>query len=230
MKRLLFSILFILSISLIANAQESGAYLKLGVNFANVSTTSDGGVEDANILTSFHVGFMGDVPVGKFFSFQPGLYFTGKGSKLQSGNPTDATYYRATSNPYYIEIPVNAVIKLPLGPASSAFFVGAGPYVAMGIAGKNKVDGKLLGVSYSSKENIEFSNDDPTTMNEEENTGMGIMKRFDYGLNATAGFQLNRGVISINYGYGLAKLQSGSNNSDNNNKHRVLSLTVGFKL
>jgi hypothetical protein len=57
------------------------------------------------------------------------------------------------------------------------------------------------------------------------------MKRFDYGLNATIGVQINRGMLSINYGYGLAKLQSGSNSSyDNDNKHRVLSLTAGFKL
>jgi hypothetical protein len=38
-------------------------------------------------------------------------------------------------------------------------------------------------------------------------------------------------MIALNYGYGLAKLQSGTNSSeDNDNKHRVLSLSVGFKL
>jgi hypothetical protein len=35
----------------------------------------------------------------------------------------------------------------------------------------------------------------------------------------------------VNYGLGLAKLQSGGNSSeDDRNKHRVLSFTVGFKL
>jgi hypothetical protein len=87
-----------------------------------------------------------------------------------------------------------------------------------------------VGTYFYNKENIEFSGDDPTTMNYEEGSGMGVMKRFDYGLNGTAGFQLNRGMIAINYGYGLAKLQSGSENADNNNKHRVLSISVGFKL
>lgn len=86
-------------------------------------------------------------------------------------------------------------------------------------------------VSYSSKEKIEYSNDDPSTFNNEEGTGLGAMRRFDYGLNDTAGFELKNGLIAINYGYGLAKLQSGSKSSeDNRNKLRVISISVGFKL
>ena len=68
-------------------------------------------------------------------------------------------------------------------------------------------------------------------MNNEEGAGFGIMKRFDYGLNGTVGVEGKSTLFSVNYGLGLAKLQSGSNSSaDNNNKHRVLSLTVGIKL
>jgi hypothetical protein len=155
--------------------------------------------------------------------------FTGKGAKTQSGNTTDATYYRATSNPYYIEVPANFVFKTPTGPIK--FFAGAGPYIAVGIAGKNKVDGKFLGTSFSSENSIEWSNDDPSTFDYEEGSGYGIMKRFDYGLNGTAGLELTKAVLSVNYGLGLAKLQSGSNSSaDDKNKHRVLSFTIGVKL
>ena len=67
-------------------------------------------------------------------------------------------------------------------------------------------------------------------MNYEEGVCFGVMKRFDYGLNGTAGIDLKKAVLSVNYGLGLAKLQSGSENSDDNNKHRVLSFTIGFKL
>ena len=160
---------------------------------------------------------------------QPGLLFTGKGSKTQSGNTNDATYYRATTNPYYIEVPVNLVFKTPTGPVK--FFAGAGPYIAVGIAGKNKVEGKFLGTSFNSENKIEWSDDDPSTLNYEEGAGYGILKRFDYGLNGLAGIETKSAVISVNYGLGLAKLQSGSNSSaDEKNKHRVLSLTVGFRL
>lgn len=230
-----FIYLFIISIISVTSfaqkdAQHDAAWLKGGVNFANVSYNKDGEVNDANWLTSFHVGIMGDITIARILAIQPGILFTGKGSKIQSGTSNDMNYYKATTNPYYIEIPVNVALKLPIE-SKSNFFVGAGPYIAIGVGGKRKIEGRTLGVAYSSKEKIEYSNDDPSTFNDEEGTGLGVMRRFDYGLNATAGFQLDGGMIALNYGYGLAKLQSGSNSSaDNNNKHRVLSLSVGFRL
>lgn len=211
-----------------ANAQSS-AIIRGGVNLANVSVTDNGGIDDAKMLTSFQVGVIGDFNLTSFLAIQPGLLFTGKGTKTQSGNEGDANFYRATSNPYYLELPVNLVFKTPTGP--TRFFAGAGPYIAMGIAGKNKVSGSVLGTSYSSEEKIKWSNDDPSTLNEEEGSGFGILKRFDYGLNGTLGIEAGNLVISANYGLGLAKLQSGNGSGDdNNNKHRVLSFTLGFKL
>jgi len=226
-----FIYLFIIScISATSFAQNGSAWLKGGVNFANVSYNNNGEVDDANMLTSFHVGIMGDITIAKILAIQPGIIFTGKGSKIQSGNSTNLNYYKATVNPYYIEIPVNVALKLPIT-GESNFFVGAGPYIAMGVGGKRKIEGKTLGVAFSSKEKIEYSSDDPSTFNNEEGTGLGVMRRFDYGLNGTAGFQLKNFLIGLNYGYGLAKLQSGTNSSeDNQNKHRVLSVSIGFKL
>jgi hypothetical protein len=56
------------------------------------------------------------------------------------------------------------------------------------------------------------------------------MRRFDYGFNGTAGIEGKTAVLSLNYGYGLAKLQSGAKSSANdNNKHRVIGLSIGFK-
>lgn len=207
---------------------ESSVALRAGVNFANVSIADNGNIDDAKMLTTFQVGLLADFPIVSFFSIQSGLFFTGKGSKTQSGDPQDANYYRATTNPYYVELPLNAVFKIPMD--GTKFFIGAGPYVAMGVAGKRKMEGRFLGVSYNSKEKIAFSNDDPTT-NEEEGAGFGIIRRFDYGFNGTVGFEGKSAIISANYGLGLAKLQSGTTNgADNNNKHRVFSITVGVKL
>jgi hypothetical protein len=215
---------------IVVSAQKSSAILRGGLNLANVSITDNGKVDDAKMLASFQVGIIGDVNVSDFFAIQPGILVTGKGSKTQDGDPSDANYFKATTNPIYIEIPVNFVFKGPIS-KDSKFFAGAGPYLAFGIAGKNKTEGKFLGTAFSSEKDIEWSNDDPTTLNYEEGAGFGIMKRFDYGLNGTAGFDLNKVVLSVNYGLGLAKLQSGSNSSaDDKNKHRVLSFTIGFKL
>ncbi len=218
------------SAALMATAQKnSGLILKGGLNIANVSTSSNGRVEDAKSLTSFHVGIVGDFELAKMFAFQPGILFTGKGTKSQTGSESAANYYKATTNPYYIEVPANLVLKLPLG--KSRIFAGAGPYVAIGVGGKNKAHGKYLGMSFKNENKIDFSNDDPTTLNYEEGAGFGILRRFDYGLNGLAGIEANNMVFSVNYGLGLAKLQSGADNSsDDMNKHRVWSFSIGFKL
>ena len=227
-KSILFLIvsLFILSGT---NAQKSSIILRGGLNLANVSISESGRVDDAKTLTSFQAGFIGDFSLGQFVSLQPGLLVSGKGSKTQSGETSDANYFKATTNPIYLEVPVNLVFKFGANDGPN-FFAGAGPYLAIGIAGKNKTEGKFLGTSFSNESDIVWSDDDPTTLNYEEGAGFGIMKRFDYGLNGTAGIDLKKAVISVNYGLGLAKLQSGSDNEDDNNKHRVLSFTIGFKL
>ena len=223
---------FILAFFLIVSNVEAQSDLQIrgGVNLANVSTTSDGKVDDANTLTSFHVGILGDVHLASVFHLQPGIFFTGKGSKLEIGRPTENFYAKQTSNPYYIEVPVNLVVKLPFNDESH-FFFGAGPYGAIGIAGKAKTERKVLNFTSKTENNIEFSNDDPTTFGEEEGTGLGVLKRFDYGLNGVVGVEGKRVVLSAGYGLGLAKLQSGAESGeDNNNKHRVLSFALGIKL
>ncbi len=208
---------------IVANAQKSSVFVKAGVNLANITTSKNGDIDDAKGIASFHAGLQADLAITKFFALQPGVFFTGKGAKVEWNGITSST------KPYYIEVPVNAVIKIPLGDQSS-FFVGAGPYVAVGIAGKNKIEGSILGANFTRTENIKFSNDDPFTSSE-EGAGYGIMRRFDYGLNGTLGLQGKFAMVSLNYGLGLAKLQSGTTSSnDELGKHRVLSLTVGFKL
>lgn len=222
--------LLVLFVAAVSSASAQSTQIKAGINLANISVTDDGDVNDVRQLTSFHIGVVADLRLGSdILSLQPGIFFTGKGSKTQSGNAASATYSKQTFNPKYIEIPANLVLKLPVG--KGRLFAGAGPYLGVGIGGKNKVEGRFAGVGYKDEYDIEFSNDDPTTGNEDEGAGFGILRRFDYGLNGTAGVESSGFVLSINYGYGLAKLQSGANSSANdNNKHRVLSLSVGVKL
>jgi hypothetical protein len=212
-------------------SQAQKGQIRAGINLANVSVTENGRVNEANQLTSFQVGIIGDIRLGvSALSLQPGLLYTGKGSKIQEGTAGQSGYYKQTFNPRYIEVPVNLVFKAPIT-RSTRLFVGAGPYAAIGIGGDVKTEGtNLLGQVYNRERDIEFSNDDPTTFNREEGAGLGLVRRFDYGLNGTAGLEGKSIVLGVNYGLGLAKLQSGTNSGeDNNNKHRVLSFTLGFK-
>jgi hypothetical protein len=226
--RILLSCAIGILLTVTVSAQK--ARLQAGINMANVSVTDDGRVDDADMLTSFQVGIVGDFPITPMFAFQPGILYTGKGSKVTSGDPNGSTYFKQTSNPFYFEVPANFVFKFPFA-TESHFFVGAGPYLGVGVSGKATTEGKTFNIAFHNEESIQFSNDDPTTFNQEEGTGLGVMKRFDYGVNGTAGISGKSLVLGVNYGLGLAKLQSGTtNNEDNNNKHRVLSIFLGFRL
>jgi hypothetical protein len=54
----------------------------------------------------------------------------------------------------YLEVPLNLVFKTPT--KNAKLFFGAGTYIAMGIAGKNKVEGRFGGIAFSSNENIKW--------------------------------------------------------------------------
>ena len=138
MKTKFFSVAVLLIMTYFSVPAQSGAILRGGLNLANVSVTDNGRVNDAKMLTSFQAGIIGDIHVASILYFQPGLLFTGKGTKSQSGTEGSANWYKATTNPYYLEIPATFVLKSPTGPVR--FFGGAGPYLGIGIAGKNKAD------------------------------------------------------------------------------------------
>jgi len=200
-----------------------------GLNLANVSSSANGRVDRSNQLTSFQVGVMGNWKLGtRLLALQPGILFTGKGARVQYREPGQLGYYQQRLTPNYIEVPLNLIVRLPLAPGNH-FFVGAGPYGAVGVGGRVETEGSAI-VGVNGSRRIRFSDDDPTTLNQEEGTGFGVLRRFDYGLNGTAGFEGKALVIGVNYGLGLAKLQSGSNSqADEANKHRVLSFFLGFR-
>jgi hypothetical protein len=213
-----------------AKPNPGGMYLKGGLNLANISTTNDGRVDEAKMLTSFHVGLIGNIPLSDALSFQTGLMLTGKGSKTEiyAGSSTTDNYYKVKTNPIYLEVPANLVFKVPFGTDSRLFF-GAGPYVAMGIAGKTKGEQRLLGVTSSYTKNIQFNNDDPATSGQED-ASVNKLRRFDYGANALAGFEAGKMLIGVNYGLGFAKIGSTQSNDNDQNKHRVWSISIGFQL
>jgi hypothetical protein len=209
-----------------------GIYIKGGYNAANISVKKDGSTNDAKILSTFHAGFVADVPLAPVLSFQTGLLLNGKGAKSNyyaDANDHTDNYVKSTFNPLYLELPANLVVKFPLG-SDVRLYAGAGPYAAMGIGGKSKTESSLLGIRSSSSENIKFNNDDPLT-DEQEGARYDRLKRFDFGLNALAGVEISRFMLGVNYGLGLTKINSTqTDNSTDNNKYRTFSVGLGVRL
>jgi opacity protein-like surface antigen len=227
MKKLILTLALTTTVALAAQAQ---VYVQGGLNLANITKTKDGQTEKNNILPSFNVGILGRLPLADMFSLESGVLLTGHGSKAETYFNGGTDYIKTKFNPLYIQVPLNAVIKIPLEKESNVFF-SAGPYAAIGIGGKSRSDSKFGPLQSSSVKNIEFSNDDPFT-SEEEDAGYNKLKRFDFGLNFGGGVQLGPVMLKVNYGLGLAKINStqSNNNADDKNKYRTLSFSVGIPL
>lgn len=209
-------------------------YVQGGVNLANITKNDAGETSDNNMLTTFNAGLLGRFGISKIFDLETGVLFTGRGSKAETyfSNNADDNYIKAKFNPYYIEVPLNAVVKFPLNTTGdNSFFVHAGPYAAMGVAGKSKREAKFIGLTSTSTETIEFNDDDPST-SEQENAAFDKLKRFDFGANFGAGLDLGSVILKANYGLGLTKINSTeTNNSENDrNKYRTISISVGIPL
>ncbi|MGN6249651.1 MAG: porin family protein [Ginsengibacter sp.] len=220
-----------LSIAIFSTA-KSQFYIQGGVNFANISTSKSGATEKNNMLTTFNAGVMARSNSTETIALEAGLLLEGRGAKADTytTSATDDNYVKARFNPLYLELPVNFVVRLPLQHKENIFF-NAGPYVAMGIAGKSKVETKFLGVVSNSSNDIQFNNDNPTT-SQQEDASYDKLKRFDYGVNVGGGFDLGSVILKANYALGMAKINStqSNNSTDNKNKYRTMSVSIGIPI
>ena len=226
MKKLFLGLVLTTMVALSTKAQ---VYIQGGLNLANITKTTDGQTEKNNILPTFNVGILGRVKLASMFSLESGLLLTGHGSKAETYF-TNGNYTKTKFNPIYLQVPLNAVVKIPLQNESNVFF-NAGPYVAMGIGGKSTREDKYLGITSNATSSIQFSNDDPFT-SQQDDAAYNKLKRFDFGLNFGGGFQFQHFILKANYGLGLAKINSTqSNNTENDkNKYRTFSVSVGIPI
>lgn len=206
--------------------------VKGGLNLANISVDNEGSVDNKKTYPTFHVGVIADMPLIKdILSFQPGVFYSSKGSKLETGDKESPSvtnpYSKSTTNPQYIEIPLNFVGKVPIG-SDVRLFAGIGPYFAFGVAGKNKYEFNNGVVNTDGKSDIEWDDDTPFN-NDDPNQGWNKYKRFDWGGNVMVGAEISHFLLSAQYGLGFNKINSGEEStSDNKNKHRVFSISAGF--
>jgi len=227
MKKLIITIGIFIVVTKTTYAQ---VYVQGGLNLANITNTNDGQTEKNNILPSFNVGILGRYSLLPRLSLESGILFSGHGSKAETYFYSNSNYVKTRFNPYYIQVPLNAVIKIPIQRGSNIFF-NAGPYAAIGITGKSKQEVKVGPFITSTTNNIKFSNDDPFT-SQQDDAAYDKLKRFDFGLNFGGGFDFGPVIVKVNYGLGLTKINSteDSNNENDRNKYRTLSISLGVPL
>jgi hypothetical protein len=209
-KTLLTLVLF--SISVMTFAQTIHLGIKAGVNLSNQTFSGATDILPSKNLTGFNAGGILDIGFNKF-SIQPGVFYTTKGRKYKMGivdaNQTFATTAYLSIRLNYIEMPVNFLYKFNAG-TNTKIYVGGGPYLGIGISRNSSTSNYPDGdVSTSSS----FGGDSG-------------YKNPDYGLNATAGVEINNKIIiGANYGYGLANITPATGVKLYN---ETLSFSVGY--
>lgn len=221
MKRLYKKLLLIpicVFIGLSAFAQV-GFGIKGGLNLANLkyeARDESNGIPNAKSLQSFQAGIIVDFSIGEWFSFQPGMMLTGKGSKVKYSG-TLGTFTQKV-NPIYIEVPANILFKPSIGTNTRVYF-GAGPYIALGIAGRSSSDAQASIGSYYTDHKLKFGNGNNDDL-----------KRIDIGGNVLAGLEFgNSFMVGAQYGMSLINNAPGGNNdAPNILKNKVFSITAGL--
>lgn len=213
MKKLLSIVLLLTSFSIGSFGQKIG--IRAGITFPTIASNSDYILEDQpnavdySSRTSYYAGATVDFPIAKTFNIQTGLSLIGKGADFRIDN--NGVEISTKTKLYYIELPVNAIYKVPTQVGD--LFFGAGPYFAYGIESKWK-----------------YKNVQSPTANQEVNISFGKDKDFkqgDFGLNFLAGFELNNSInIQAGYGLGLRNLTTKSTHYTERN--RVISVGLGY--
>ncbi len=185
--------------------------IKGGLSMSNMMAKDDDRDydDDFKMKPGFHVGFNSIVPISGDLFFSGGLLFTTKGTKMDVSDVT------TKKNLYYLDLPLNVMFQHELG--GITLIAQAGPYVGLGLFGKNKIDGKVLGVDISEEEDIEWGSDDDADL-----------KRLDFGLTFGGGVALNNLTLGLSYDLGLANV-SPSDNNGYKESHRVLKLSLGYR-
>jgi outer membrane protein OmpA-like peptidoglycan-associated protein len=167
---------------------------------------------DANYesRTTFRAGLLFDIPFSSRFSFQPALMFANKGREYTGPGNGSHTGVSRTQILNYLDVPLNLVVKFPLGDNSN-FIIGAGPYVGLLLSANEKLaDGTRI-------EDVERGD------------GPGQYKGFDVGWNALAGAEFGRFFITANYSAGLNDFYQPVN-YEANYRNRTIGGTIGFFL
>src|SRR6185295_17415175 len=178
--------------------------IKGGVNFANLYVDN---VQDEHLKLGVNAGFYAKLPVTKGISIQPEILWYNKGSKDTYSNPVFGTgEYRFNLN--YVESPLLMVFNV-----TPNFILNGGAYVAY-LASANvknmNSDGTITGVRDLNAENFH---------------------RFDYGLVAGLGVDIENVTFGARYSYGMQTIgKSGQLSGDltRNSKNSVATLFIGL--
>lgn len=208
MKKLLYAAF--LFAALPVSAQSIRIAPEVGLQMSNQTlkvATGGGGITSdpikivGNVRPGLRAGVTIDAPLSRYFSFQPGVFYSQRGADDIAGS--------VNIRVDYVEIPVNLLVKASLG--KSRLFMGGGPYLAIGVGGKISSGSFSQDIKFGDGTNAQY-------------------KRLDAGLGFNGGIQAANGVIVRGFAtVGLANVAP-SGNSNNGIRNWGYGLSIGYLL
>jgi len=224
-KLLLTTFLTVLTAITFAQGYYGGSDTKItfgimgGANMAFFQAKLPPGSMVSNDPTSVgSIGINADIKFSDYLSVRPGIFYSGKGGDIQFTAPDVNGLDHTVENKislYYLEVPVTLIGHLPLSDSFN-ILVGAGPYVAMGLNGKN-VNTDNFG---SQTNKIKFGSN-------------GDLKSTDFGATGLLGFETESGIIvGVNYDMGFSNILNKSNSGEGlqSLKNSAIYVSIGFNL
>ena len=167
---------------------------KFGMNFSNMTK-----IDESKALPGFTLGVGMDYGFNENWSLQSGLMISSKGFKFKEGDWKDK--YRSI----YLDIHILAAYKFNISD-NTKFVINAGPYLAIGLGGKNKE---------TDEEDIKLFDKDGYDW-----------KRFDLGIQYGIGLELSdRYLINLTGQNGFISPVDGGDDP----KNMTFTIGVGYR-
>ncbi|WP_367913919.1 porin family protein [Leadbetterella sp. DM7] len=199
-------ILFFLCAALASSAQTYRA--KAGVNLSSMLLKNNSGrlTDNVKIHPGIHLGVTAEFPIKDNISFETGLLFSTKGLTEERNGMS-----RKVST-YYLDIPLTGRIIHEWN--SHTFYGVFGPYLGIGLSGKEKYSGWGQESDYKIKWGAGKSDH---------------YKRLEAGLIIGAGIVFDPIEIGLQYNIGLSNMSSYTGEGQKV-ANRVFAITAAYKL
>ncbi len=231
------------ALALGANAQNISFGVEAGVNLNSLRTTIGDEKAKSSTKAGPRGGVFANIGFGEQLGLQVGLVYSQKGGKndfnfsstTATGNNSlkveDISSGETTIS--YIELPVNVVYHF--NNEQSGFFLMAGAYGALALAGKSQSLGSTTTTTTVINGGTPVTTVETTPAGEKEDLEIGgdensdQIRRFDLGFQAGAGYQTKMGLLfRAQYILGAMNI-SNYNSSDFATRTSAIALTVGYR-
>lgn len=201
-KTILLGLVLLLGVKVSAQEKPFTFGVKAGANMSTIT----GDTQNTKVRFGYNVGVTVDYAFTENWFILSGLEYTTKGvngKKVQGIKPS--------INAAYIQLPIHAGYKLNVSPSTKIVF-HAGPYVALGVNGKIKIE-----------EDIKQNN------NSKINTFGNLMNRFDFGIGLGIGAEFGKINAGIGYDFGLLNVAKNIEDNDLTLRNGNAYISVGYK-